>query len=107
LALPAEGPMADWARDHAIPCEVVPGDDWTGRAGLLRRGIHLTGLAVRRRVKLIHAMAPTCYRAAALAGLMTGAKRICHLGVPPEPGELAWSFWSGPEVVSGCYQGQG
>jgi glycosyltransferase involved in cell wall biosynthesis len=106
LALPTPGPMADWARAHDVPYTIVPGNDWSGRAGLLRRGVKLTRIAASARVGVIHAMAPTCYRAAALAGRMTGAKRVCHLGFPPEPGELKWSFWSGPDAVIGCYKGQ-
>jgi glycosyltransferase involved in cell wall biosynthesis len=51
-------------------------------------------------------MAPTCYRAAAIVGRVMGVPRVCHLGFPPEPGEIARSFWSGPEALVGCFDGQ-
>ena len=47
-----------------------------------------------------------CYRAAGIAGLGTGARRVCHLGFPPAPGELERAFVAGPDVVIGCYRGQ-
>src|SRR5918992_4750856 len=37
---------------------------------------------------------------------MTGTMRVCHLGYPPERGELAWSFRAKPHVVVACHEGQ-
>jgi glycosyltransferase involved in cell wall biosynthesis len=31
---------------------------------------------------------------------------VCHLGFPPPPGELEWSFRFGPDAVIACYEGQ-
>jgi glycosyltransferase involved in cell wall biosynthesis len=106
LILPGPGAMVDWARQAGVRHAVVPGDDWGGRVGLMRRGVGLTRAAADARVSVIHTMAPTCYRAAALAGRLLGIPRVCHLGFPPEAGELARSFWSGPEALVGCFDGQ-
>jgi glycosyltransferase involved in cell wall biosynthesis len=106
LVSPAEGPLTEWARTSAIPYHVVDGDDWGGRLGLLGRACRLLALVLRERIDVVHAMAPTCYRAAGLAGRIAGAVRVCHLGYPPERGELAWSFRSGPDAVIGCYEQQ-
>jgi glycosyltransferase involved in cell wall biosynthesis len=106
LVLPGPGPMVDWARDARIDHAIVPGDDWSGRIALFRRGVRMTAIGAEARVSLIHTMAPTCYRAAALAGRVLGVPRVCHLGYPPERGEIARSFWSGPEALVGCFDGQ-
>ena len=106
LVAPAGGPIVDWARTTGIPHVIVPDGDLAGRMRVAQRGARLLPYIISRRTQVVHAMAPTCYRAAALAGLLTGAVRVCHLGFPPEPGELAWCFWSGPEAVIGCYQQQ-
>jgi glycosyltransferase involved in cell wall biosynthesis len=47
-----------------------------------------------------------CYRALGVAGRISGVARVCHLGFPPEPGELERAFLSGPEAVIGCYRQQ-
>ena len=106
VILPGPGPMVEWARDSGVRHAVVPGDDWSGRIGLMRRGLAMTRIAAEARISVVHSMAPTCYRAAALTGRFVGAPRVCHLGFPPEPGELARSFWSGPEALVGCFEGQ-
>lgn len=106
LMLPSRGPMVDWAQERSVPYEIATGDDWAGRAGLLSRAFRMARAAQAARVSIVHAMAPTCYRAAALVGLLVRAPRVCHLGFPPEPGEILRSFWSGPEAVVGCFDGQ-
>jgi glycosyltransferase involved in cell wall biosynthesis len=106
IVTPGPGPLADWANDHRIDVEVIPDGDWLGRTGLLRRAASFVRLGRARGVGLVHAMAPTCYRAAGLAGRFLRIPRVCHLGFPPEPGELARSFRFGPEVVVPCYEGQ-
>jgi glycosyltransferase involved in cell wall biosynthesis len=106
LVLPGPGPMLDWARDRRVRHAVVPGDDWGGRIAMLHRGLRMTAAALDARVSVVHTMAPTCYRAAAIVGRVMGVPRVCHLGFPPEPGEIARSFWSGPEALVGCFDGQ-
>ena len=68
VVTPGPGPLAEWSNDHRIDVEVIPDGDWSGRAGLLRRTAALARLGRSRHVGLIHAMAPTCYRAAGFAG---------------------------------------
>ncbi len=46
------------------------------------------------------------YRALGLAGTLGGVVRVCHLGFPPEPGELERSFVAGPDAVITCYEAQ-
>lgn len=106
LVLPGVGPMSDWARLAGVRHAIVPGNDWAGRIALLRRGRRMTIVGADERVSLVHTMAPTCYRAAALVGRVLGIPRVCHLGYPPERGEIARSFWSGPEALVGCFDGQ-
>jgi glycosyltransferase involved in cell wall biosynthesis len=106
IVTPGPGPLASWAADHGIAVSSVPDGDWAGRAGLVRRAMQIAARAVTHRVRIVHAMAPMCYRAAGLVGAMLGAVRVCHLGFPPEPGELDWSFQFGPESVVACYDGQ-
>ena len=106
IATPGEGTLAEWASEHHIPCSIVREGDWTGRVGLLQRATRLWSTFVHRRVRIVHAMAPGCYRAAGLVGAWVDAVRVCHLGFPPEPGELAWSFRFGPESVIACYTEQ-
>jgi glycosyltransferase involved in cell wall biosynthesis len=106
LVSPDEGELPAWARTTGIPVHVVPDGDWHGALPLARRTAALVRLILRERAAIVHASAPTCYRAAGLAGLLTGRARVCHLGFPPEDGELERSFVSGPDVVIGCYEGQ-
>jgi glycosyltransferase involved in cell wall biosynthesis len=106
LVLPARGPMVEWAAAKGVPYEIVTGDDWGGRAELLSRAFGMMRVAHSAQVSIIHTMAPTCYRAAALVGRLLRAPRVCHLGFPPEAGEILRSFWSGPEAVVGCFDGQ-
>lgn len=106
IVTPGDGALAAWAAEQRIPCHAVADGDWAGRAGLLRRAAQLSFTLAARGVRVVHAMAPGCYRAAGLFGAWLGAVRICHLGFPPEPGELQWSFKFGPESVVACYEGQ-
>jgi glycosyltransferase involved in cell wall biosynthesis len=106
LVAPAAGPVTDWGRENGIQTAVVPAGDWEGRVALGRRAAALAALILRMRVRIVHASAPTCYRAAGLAGTITRVARVCHLGFPPAGGELAWSFQFGPDAVIACYDGQ-
>lgn len=106
IVTPREGALPDWARAQGVDTMVVRDGDWTGRLHLVRRAFALARLARRRRVALVHAAAPTCYRACGLAGEWLRLPRVCHLGFPPAPGELEWSFRFGPELVIACYEGQ-
>jgi glycosyltransferase involved in cell wall biosynthesis len=106
LVLATDGRMSEWARTAGIPYHIVGGDDWSGRRGLVSRAARLLALLAARRIDIVHAMAPTCYRAAGLAARVAGAVRVVHLGYPPEPGELERSFLSGPDAVLGCYHQQ-
>ena len=106
LVAPQQGPLVDWAAAENVPCVISRSDDWGGFRGLARRSVELAGLVRRFRASVVHAAAPMAYRALGVAGLMTGTRRVCHLGFPPEPGELQRSFVAGPDVVIGCYEGQ-
>jgi glycosyltransferase involved in cell wall biosynthesis len=108
IAAPGDGPLVHWARTQEIPVRILPGGNrpTSSRTMLLRQSLELALVILRRRARIIHAMAHTCYRQAALAGLLTGAARICHLGFPPGRGELEWVFRVGPHVVVGCHEAQ-
>jgi glycosyltransferase involved in cell wall biosynthesis len=106
LLVPGEGQVSAWATANQINFRVIPDTDRSGRLGLLRRTAPLTALMIRHRIRIVHAGAHTCYRAAGLAGLLAGAVRVCHLGFPPAPGELEWAFQFGPEAVIACHQRQ-
>ena len=106
LVAPTAGPLIDWAARHDVPHSIVPAGDWHGRVGLITRTCSLATTIVRTRARIVHAVAPTCYRAAGWAARLTGAARVCHLGYPPEPGELEWSFSVAPDVVIACHEGQ-
>jgi glycosyltransferase involved in cell wall biosynthesis len=109
LVTPGPGPMLDWARSQGIQCAISPMGDWYGVSGLAavaRRSAQLTGIIRRTGASIVHAAGPMGYRSLGIAGLVTGARRVCHLGFPPEDGELARAFIAGPDVVIGCYKGQ-
>src|SRR5262245_13528136 len=106
IVTPGPGPLADWAAEQSVEVEIVPDGDWEGRRKMLRRAASLVRLGRARGIGLVHAMAPTCYRAAGLAGQFLRIPRICHLGFPPANGEIEHSFRFGPEVVVPCYEGQ-
>jgi glycosyltransferase involved in cell wall biosynthesis len=108
IVAPGEGALAHWARTQSIPVRIIPGGGGSGssRATLLRQSMHLALIIVRHRARIVHAMAQTCYRAAGVAGLLSGAVRICHLGFPPGRGELEWAFRIKPDVVVGCHEAQ-
>jgi len=109
IAAPGDGPLVHWAHTEGIPVRSIPGGNrpTSSRTMLLRQSIELALIVLRHRARILHAMAHTCYRQAALAGLLTGAARICHLGFPPGRGELEWLFRRiKPDVVVGCHQGQ-
>ena len=106
LVVPEEGPALEWARSIGVPCEVSRAGDWWGLTGLTRRSIDLARIIRRQRATIVHAAAPPAYRALGIAALATGAMRVCHLGFPPEPGELERAFIAGPDAVIGCYTAQ-
>jgi glycosyltransferase involved in cell wall biosynthesis len=106
LVAPGNGALVDWASANSIPCELSPDGDWLGAVALARRSAGLVQIIRRHGVSIVHAVAPMAYRALGLAAAITGTPRVCHLGFPPEPGELARSFLAGPDLVIGCYQGQ-
>src|SRR5262245_53812860 len=103
IVAPAEGPLEQWANDHRIDVEVVRGGDWTDKPRLLHRTASFVRLGRAFGVGLVHAMAPSCYRAAGLAGRILPVPRICHLSSASQTDELSWSFRFGPEaVITGC-----
>jgi glycosyltransferase involved in cell wall biosynthesis len=106
LIAPASGPVIEWGHANSVQTVIVAAGDWAGRVALGRRAAVLAALILRMRVRIVHASAPTCYRAAGLAGTITRIARVCHLGFPPADGELAWSFQFGPDAVIACYDGQ-
>jgi glycosyltransferase involved in cell wall biosynthesis len=106
VVIPTAGPMVRWARETGIDYAVVADGDVDGRRSLLLRAGTLIRLIVSRRIKVVHAMAPCCYRAAGLAGRLTGAITVCHLQFPPPAGEIAWTFRFGPDAAIACHQTQ-
>jgi glycosyltransferase involved in cell wall biosynthesis len=107
LLVPRPGPLVEWATSLHIPVRIMPaGRSQGGRLEFLCQAGAITAAVLRSRAKIIHASAHTCYRAVGLAGFLTGAARICHLGFPPQPKEIEYVFRFGPEVVIGCYRGQ-
>jgi glycosyltransferase involved in cell wall biosynthesis len=106
LVSPAVGPLTDWARDRGLQHFVCNHGDWQSSGGLARRSVQLLNILIRTRASVVHAAAPTCYRALGVAGWAGRAVRVCHLGFPPHEGEIERSFVSGPEAVVGCYDGQ-
>jgi glycosyltransferase involved in cell wall biosynthesis len=106
LVAPAEGPLTDWARAAGVRYAISAEGDWHSSRQLARRSVSLARLLVRERAVIAHASAPTCYRALGFAGRLTRTARVCHLGFPPEPGELRRSFASPPDAVIGCYEAQ-
>jgi glycosyltransferase involved in cell wall biosynthesis len=109
IAGPGDGPLLHWAEARGFPVGRLPGGNrpTSKRTELLRQAIQLALLVRRHRARIVHAMAHTCYRQAGLAGLLTGAARICHLGFPPGRGELEWVFGKiRPDAVIGCHESQ-
>jgi glycosyltransferase involved in cell wall biosynthesis len=106
IVTPAPGALVEWANDQRLDVEVIPNGDWTDKARWLRRAGAFVQLGRAFGVGLVHAMAPTCYRSAGLAGRLMLVPRICHLAGPTLPGELGWSFRFGPEAVVAGYEGQ-
>jgi glycosyltransferase involved in cell wall biosynthesis len=106
IVAPGLGPLVDWATANRIPCHLSRDGDWSGARDLVRRTVGLLRVSAGVRPDVVHSAAPMCYRAAGLAGRITGAVRVCHLGFPPQPGELKRSFISGPDAVIGCYDQQ-
>jgi glycosyltransferase involved in cell wall biosynthesis len=106
LVAPERGQITDWAIQAGIRHHVSPAGDWLETPALARRSLSLLRIILRERAAIVHAAAPTCYRAAGIAARLAGAARVCHLGFPPEPGELQRSFVSPPDAVIGCYEGQ-
>jgi glycosyltransferase involved in cell wall biosynthesis len=106
LVAPGRGQLVEWAEATGIPWAISPADDWWGIRGPARRAFELRRLIRRFRPAIVHAAAPMAYRALGIAALGTGAARVCHLGFPPEPGELKRGFLAGPDAVIGCYAGQ-
>jgi len=106
LIVPEIGPLVDWMTGHGVSHGVVPGADYTGWASTLRRAAQLLPIFIRHRIQIVHAMAETCYRAAAIAGTVVGAARIVHFGYPPDLPKLQASLPVGPDALVGCYNGQ-
>jgi glycosyltransferase involved in cell wall biosynthesis len=106
IVSPDTGPLTEWAAASGIPYSVCPAGDWLAAPALARRTAALLRIILRERASIVHAAAPTCYRALGVAGFLGRAVRVCHLGFPPEAGELQRSFLMAPEAVIGCYQGQ-
>ena len=103
---PDIGPLTDWATKHGLRHFVCQSGDWDGAAGLARRSAQLLNIVMKTRASIVHASAPTCYRALGVAAWAARAVRVCHLGFPPERGEIERSFLAGPDAVVGCYEGQ-
>jgi glycosyltransferase involved in cell wall biosynthesis len=106
LVAPEAGPLTDWAAAAGVPHFLSRAGDWESGTALARRTADLLHLIVRTRASIVHAAAPTCYRALGAAGRLARTPRVCHLGFPPEQGELRRSFLMPPEAVIGCYEGQ-
>ena len=106
LVVPARGPLLEWAENAGIPCAISTADDWGAVRGIARRTLELRRIVKQAGATIVHAAAPMAYRALGVAALTTGALRVCHLGFPPEPGELKHAFLAGPDAVIGCYEGQ-
>lgn len=106
VVVPAHGAMAEWANRNGVPCFVSAAGDWASATGLVRRTFELHRLIQRTGARIVHAAAPMCFRALGVAGRLSGAVRVCHLGFPPEPGELERSFLTSPDAVIGCYEAQ-
>ncbi len=102
---PGEGPLVDWARVARVPLRVIR-NHAISKGALLKRSLAVAATVLSGRVRIIHAMAPACYRSNGLASLLPGVARICHLGFPPGSGELEWCFRFGPDAVVACYEGQ-
>lgn len=105
LAAPVEGALTAWAAGADVPVVILPASA-SGRVQTYTRAMPLWRQMRRQRVRIVHAMAETCYRAAGLAATWAGARRICHLGFPPTDQALRWNLRWGPDVVVGCYNGQ-
>jgi glycosyltransferase involved in cell wall biosynthesis len=107
MLAPGAGPLADWAAHLGIPVRIMPRvGKRGGRLELLCQTAAIVAAVRRTRAPIIHAAAHTCYRPVGLAGRLTRAVRICHLGFPPTDQEIGYFLSSGAEVVVGCYQGQ-
>ncbi len=106
LVSPGAGALTDWAVEAGVDHHVCRAGDWQSASGLARRTTALVRLILREHASIVHAAAPTCYRALGVAGLLARVPRVCHLGFPPEQGELQRSFLAAPEAVIGCYEGQ-
>jgi glycosyltransferase involved in cell wall biosynthesis len=103
IVAPEPGPLVDWAVGKGISHHISGDGDWSSARDLARRTVQFLRIARRLRPGILHAAAPMCYRAAGLAGRIAGVARVCHLGFPPQAGELERSFLSGPDAVIGCY----
>ena len=101
IVAPGVGRLLDWARQSEIPVRVNPSGSANAerRGALTRQAAFFAFLVMRYRARIVHAMEQTCYRPAGLAGLLTGAVRICHLEFPPEAAEIEWAFRVSPDVV--------
>jgi glycosyltransferase involved in cell wall biosynthesis len=106
LVAPELGPLTEWAAQAGVPFHISPAGDWLAAKALVRRTARLLRIMRQERVSIVHTAAPTCYRAAGIAGRIAGIARVCHLGFPPMPGEFERSFLAPPEAVIGCYAGQ-
>ena len=106
VTVPGDGPLAAWAASVGIPYTIVPVLGWSGRVDLARASAALLSAIVRHGSRIVHASSPMVYRAAGVAAWFAGAARVCHLGYPPEEGELERSFKVEPHVIIACHEGQ-
>ena len=106
LVAPEPGQITDWALETGVRHHISIAGDWESAPALARRSMSLLRIIRREDVAIVHAAAPTCYRAAGIAARFAGVARVCHLGFPPAPGELQRSFLCPPDAVIGCYEGQ-
>jgi glycosyltransferase involved in cell wall biosynthesis len=106
LVAPRRGPITDWADSAGVPWHELPLDTECGRLTLMAQALTLTRIFRQQRVALVHASAPRVYRAASIAGAITGAKRVCHLQFPSGADEMIWSFRFGIDTVVTCYEEQ-
>ena len=103
IVSPREGALTEWASAHAVGWRVLP-DRIEGHLGFVTQVAFLSRLFLRERASLVHAHSPWTYRAAALAGRLTGVKRVCHIQFPLDWSDLAWHTKFGVDAIVTCYQ---
>ena len=106
LVVPRRGLLGDWADSAGVPWHELALDTNRGGLSLLAQALTLTRIIRRERATVLHAFAPRVYRAASIAGAITGAKRVCHIHFPAGAGEMIWCFRFGIDAVVTCYEQQ-